>query len=58
MVDIEGNSGIIWEHEFYEDFEYNPDRAFFHTFAGDVSLHRPVFTRLYVLIAPKPISHA
>ena len=38
MVDIEGTRGVIWEHELYEGFEYNPDRAFFHSFAGDVGV--------------------
>ena len=38
MVDIEGTRGVIWEHELYEGFEYNPDRAFFHSFPGDVSV--------------------
>lgn len=36
MVDLDGTRGVIWEHELYEDLEYNPDRAFFHSFAGDV----------------------
>ena len=38
MVDLDGTRGVIWEHELYEGLEYHPDRAFFHTFAGDVSL--------------------
>lgn len=37
MVDLDGTRGVIWEHELYEGLEYHPDRAFFHTFAGDVS---------------------
>jgi neural Wiskott-Aldrich syndrome protein len=37
MVDLDGTRGVIWEHELYEGFEYHPDRAFFHTFTGDVS---------------------
>ena len=36
MVDLEGTRGVIWEHEIYKDMEYNPDRAFFHSFPGDV----------------------
>ncbi|KAJ2923791.1 hypothetical protein H1R20_g13307, partial [Candolleomyces eurysporus] len=35
MVDLEGTRGVIWEHEIYQDLEYNPDRAFFHSFSGD-----------------------
>jgi hypothetical protein len=37
MVDLDGTRGVIWEHELYEDFEYFQDRAWFHSFAGDVS---------------------
>jgi Wiskott-Aldrich syndrome protein len=37
MVDLDGTRGVIWEHELYEGLEYHPDRAFFHSFAGDVS---------------------
>lgn len=37
MVDLQGTRGVIWEHELYDDMEYNQDRPFFHTFAGDVS---------------------
>ena len=36
MVDLEGTRGIIWEHELYSGVEYNTDRAFFHSFSGDV----------------------
>lgn len=36
LVDLDGTRGVIWEHELYEGLEYNPDRAFFHSFAGDV----------------------
>lgn len=39
LVDIYGTRGVIWQHEVYEGLDYNPDRAFFHSFAGDVSLH-------------------
>jgi len=38
MVDLAGTRGVVWEHELYEPFEYNQDRPFFHSFAGDVSL--------------------
>ena|ERR1700722_17780662 len=37
MVDLDGTRGVIWEHELYEGFEYFQDRAWFHSFAGDVS---------------------
>lgn len=37
MVDLAGTRGVIWEHEFYEGFDYFQDRPFFHSFAGDVS---------------------
>ena len=37
MVDLAGTRGVIWEHELYEGFEYNLDRNYFHSFAGDVS---------------------
>jgi Wiskott-Aldrich syndrome protein len=37
MVDLDGTRGVIWEYELYDGFEYHPDRAFFHSFAGDVS---------------------
>ena len=36
MVDLDGTRGIVWQHEFYEGLDYNPDRAFFHSFEGDV----------------------
>ncbi|KAK7208105.1 actin assembly factor [Myxozyma melibiosi] len=32
IVDIIGNRGVIWDQELYVDFQYNQDRAFFHTF--------------------------
>jgi Wiskott-Aldrich syndrome protein len=37
MVDLSGTRGIIWEYEVYDGLEYFPDRAFFHSFAADVS---------------------
>ncbi|TRM59012.1 hypothetical protein BD626DRAFT_409712 [Schizophyllum amplum] len=35
LVDLTGTRGVIWEHELYQGFEYNADRAYFHSFAGD-----------------------
>ncbi|KAJ7039497.1 hypothetical protein C8F04DRAFT_891820, partial [Mycena alexandri] len=35
LVDLDGTRGVIWEHELYNGFEYNPDRAFFHSFPSD-----------------------
>ncbi|KAG7291632.1 hypothetical protein NEMBOFW57_001651 [Staphylotrichum longicolle] len=33
MVDISpGNRGVIWDQEIYENWNYNQDRVFFHTF--------------------------
>ncbi|KAK9236812.1 hypothetical protein V1525DRAFT_345257 [Lipomyces kononenkoae] len=32
IVDIIGTRGVIWDQELYVDFQYNQDRAFFHTF--------------------------
>lgn len=37
LVDLVGTRGIMWEHELYEGFEYYQDRAYFHSFPGDVS---------------------
>lgn len=37
MVDLEGTKGVIWEHEFYNDLQYDPENEFFHCFEGDVS---------------------
>lgn len=36
LVDLTGSRGVLWEHEIYKGFEYNQDRVFFHSFAGDV----------------------
>ena len=36
LVDLQGTTGILWEHELYEGFTLNEDRPFFHSFAGDV----------------------
>ena len=41
LVDLTGTRGIIWEYELYNGLDYHPDRAFFHSFAGDVSF--PLF---------------
>lgn len=38
MVDLDGTRGVIWEHELYEGFQLNQDRAFFLSFPGDVRL--------------------
>ncbi|KAH8823217.1 hypothetical protein DL96DRAFT_1420939, partial [Flagelloscypha sp. PMI_526] len=43
LVDVYGTRGVIWEHEFYQGMEYNPDRAFFHSFAGDSCMIGLVF---------------
>jgi hypothetical protein len=32
---------VLWSHEIYEPFAYHQDRAFFHTFQGDVSQAAP-----------------
>jgi len=37
MIDLDGTRGILWEHELYDNFEYNQERNFFHSFEGDVS---------------------
>ena len=37
LVDLVGTRGIMWEHEFYDGFEYYQDRPYFHSFPGDVS---------------------
>ena len=36
LVDLQGTTGVLWEHELYEGFALNEDRPFFHSFAGDV----------------------
>ncbi|KAH9965310.1 hypothetical protein BC827DRAFT_1355591 [Russula dissimulans] len=43
LVDLAGTRGIIWEHEIYKGFEYNQDRLFFHSFAGDECMIGIVF---------------
>ncbi|KAJ6475787.1 hypothetical protein C8R47DRAFT_1052572, partial [Mycena vitilis] len=35
LVDLDGTRGVIWDHELYSCLQYNPDRAFFHSFAAD-----------------------
>jgi hypothetical protein len=37
LVDMEGTKGILWQHELYENLEYNSENSFFHSFEGDVS---------------------
>ena len=37
LVDLEGTRGILWDHEMYENLEYNSENNFFHSFEGDVS---------------------
>lgn len=37
LVDLEGTRGILWDHELYENLEYNSENNFFHSFEGDVS---------------------
>jgi hypothetical protein len=44
LVDLVGPRGKLWEHEIYRDFEYNQDRVFFHSFAGDVCATVPCST--------------
>lgn len=41
LVDTVGTRGVIWEHELYDNFEYNSDRPYFHSFPGDVC-HLPL----------------
>ncbi|KAF9433298.1 hypothetical protein BGZ76_009638 [Entomortierella beljakovae] len=35
IVDLLNSRGVIWEQELYEDFNYNQERSFFHTFSLD-----------------------
>ncbi|OAD74737.1 hypothetical protein PHYBLDRAFT_124118, partial [Phycomyces blakesleeanus NRRL 1555(-)] len=35
LIDVENNTGVRWEQELYEDFDYVKDRPFFHTFETD-----------------------
>lgn len=44
LVDLVGSRGKLWEHEIYRDLEYNQDRVFFHSFAGDVRATVPCST--------------
>jgi hypothetical protein len=46
LVDIIGSRGVLWEHEIYKDFEYNQDRVFFHSFAGDVRARKSFYSTL------------
>lgn len=34
----QGSRGVIWEHELPLEINYVQEQAFFHTFAGDVSV--------------------
>ncbi|KAI0254505.1 hypothetical protein BJV78DRAFT_1113135, partial [Lactifluus subvellereus] len=43
LVDISGTRGVLWQHEIYKGFEYNQDRPFFHSFAGDECMVGIVF---------------
>ncbi|KAJ3500974.1 hypothetical protein NLJ89_g9550 [Agrocybe chaxingu] len=43
MVDLDGTRGVIWDHELYEGLEFNQDRAFFLSFAGDACMIGFVF---------------
>ncbi|KAJ3475820.1 hypothetical protein NLI96_g11579 [Meripilus lineatus] len=43
LVDLSGTRGVIWEHELWDGFEYNQDRPFFHSFAGDECMIGVVF---------------
>lgn len=46
LVDLQGTRGVIWQHELYANFTLNEDRAFFHSFAGDVRLFPFYFTTI------------
>ncbi|KAK4684576.1 neural Wiskott-Aldrich syndrome protein, partial [Tremellales sp. Uapishka_1] len=35
VVDRASNRGVIWEHELPNEIEYNQEKPFFHTWAGD-----------------------
>ncbi|KAI9470693.1 MAG: hypothetical protein EXX96DRAFT_585418 [Benjaminiella poitrasii] len=39
MVDIQNGSGVIWEQELYEGFNYVKDAAYFHSFETDDCLN-------------------
>ncbi|TFY56984.1 hypothetical protein EVG20_g8717, partial [Dentipellis fragilis] len=43
LVDLTGTRGVVWEHELWEGFEYNQDRPYFHSFAGDECMIGIVF---------------
>lgn len=49
LVDLTGTRGVIWEHEFYDSLDYYADRAFFHSFPGDVSNSWSVSERILTL---------
>ncbi|KAI8371541.1 uncharacterized protein BYT42DRAFT_616628 [Radiomyces spectabilis] len=46
IVDITYRSGVIWEQELYEGFEYVNDKPFFHTFETDEYLAGLLFVDL------------
>ncbi|RSH79746.1 Wiskott-Aldrich syndrome protein 1 [Apiotrichum porosum] len=35
VVDLTSHNGVIWEHELPNEIEYNQDKPFFHSWAGD-----------------------
>ncbi|KAL1407344.1 hypothetical protein Q8F55_006766 [Vanrija albida] len=35
VVDLERNRGVVWEHELPNEIEYNQDKPWFHSWAGD-----------------------
>ncbi|ORZ15059.1 WH1 domain-domain-containing protein [Absidia repens] len=35
LVDLENHTGVLWEQELYNVFEYTKDKAFFHVFGTD-----------------------
>ncbi|OAD07496.1 hypothetical protein MUCCIDRAFT_123792, partial [Mucor lusitanicus CBS 277.49] len=35
LVDIQNGSGVIWEQELYEGFNYVKDASYFHSFETD-----------------------
>lgn len=55
LVDLQGTTGILWEHELYEGFTLNEDRPFFHSFAGDVCDFRSVSSQASLLMCGRRI---
>lgn len=33
---LQGNRGVVWEHELPNEIEYNQDKPWFHSWGGDV----------------------